>query len=308
MKRKITKIWREIKKPLLRLYYLFPAYRAGVSSKAYAAFEKHRNAISLAENGKVAIPYLEIDVVIGCNLKCEQCSHLSPFRKGLVPADELLQWFRSWSEKIEPAELDLLGGEPLLHPELPRILRESVKIWDQTEIKLITNGFMFAKVAPEVFRALEETQIQVVISDHCSSEADKMKFEEAISKLRNTSVRYKIRKSNRKWIVQYNTNPEGVACMFSSRPKRAWETCLSKTCVALANNKLYKCAVLSSMIEGVAENALSRKNWSAAFTYKPLTLEAAPREIMEHLLRREVPACTICPDRKIYIEPKQIVK
>lgn len=303
---RLKKFWREIKKPFARLYYFVPSRRAGVSSKAYANFQTHCNAVAFAEDGRVGLPYLEIDIVIGCNLKCEQCSHLSPFRKGFVPAGELLEWFRLWSEKIVPRELNLLGGEPLLHPELPRILRESRKIWDQTEIKLVTNGFMFSKVSPEVLEALEQTQIAVVISDHSSNAGEKQKFEEAIAKLKNYSIKYKIRKSNQKWIVQYNTSPDGTPRMFSSNPKKAWETCLSKTCIALANNKLYKCAVLASIIEGVLENTFSRENWRTAFAYKPLTLDATSQEIIDHLTCREVPACAICPDKKIYVEPRQI--
>ena len=305
--KKIAKLWREVKKPLARLYYYVPARQAGISPKAYTNFENHRKIVSAHKNEKVQLPYLEIDIVIGCNLKCEQCSHLSPFRRGIVPADDVLQWFRLWSEKILPKKLDILGGEPLLHPELPRILRESKEIWPQTEIELVTNGFMFSKVSQDVFHALEETQISVIISDHSNSESEKEKFAEAISKLRGYSIRHKIRKSNRKWIVQYDKTPDGVPRMFSSNPRKAWDMCLSKTCISLANNKLYKCAVLASIIEGVSENSLKKENWTNALSYQPLTLDASREEIVEHLMQREIRACTICPDKKIWLEPSQIV-
>jgi len=304
----LVKLWREIKKPLARFYYFVPAYQAGISSKAFAHFELHRNVISIGDDGRVVLPYLEIDIVIGCNLKCEQCSHLSPFRKGFVSADNVLSWFRLWSEKIVPQKLDLLGGEPLLHPDLPRILRETRKIWPQTEIELVTNGYMFSKVSTEVFEALEETQIRVIISNHSSCEWEQQQFNEAISKLQNRSFQYKIRKSNQKWMVQYNQTPEGTPMMFSSDPAAAWGVCLSKTCISLANNKLYKCAVLASILEGISENALSRENWSRALPYKPLTLEAGSQEIVEHLNCRQVPACSICPGKKIWIKPAQLAK
>jgi len=71
---------------------------------------------------------------------------------------------------------------------------------------------------------------------------------------------------------------------------------------------LYKCAVLASIIEGVSEGAFSQENWSSALSYKPLTLEASSQEIVEHLSCRQVPACSICPDKKIWTSPKQIVK
>ena len=304
----ISKLWREIKKPLARLYYFVRAYNMGLSSRAFSHFELHRNAISLRNDGKVKLPYLETDIVIGCNLKCEQCSHLSPFRKGVVPADDVIRWFRLWSEKIVPKKLALLGGEPLLHPELPRILRETKSIWPQTVIELVTNGLLFSKVASDVLEALEETQIKVVISNHSSSESEQQTFQTAISRLHQSSVNYKIRNSNQKWRVQYNKTPDGTPVEFSGNPKTAWEICISKTCIALANNQLYKCSILAGILEGVSENALSREHWSSAFSYQPLTLDASHREIVDHLKCRQITACTICPDKKIMITPIQMLK
>jgi organic radical activating enzyme len=302
----LTKIWREVKKPFARLYYIASARKAGISAKTFAHFEMHRNTIAIGNDGKVTLPYLEIDIAIGCNLKCVHCSHLSPFRKGIVPADDVIHWFQLWSEKIAPKKLNLLGGEPLLHPELPRILRETKRIWSQTEIGLVSNGFMFSKVSADVFEALEETQISVTISDHSANESERRAFIEAVSRLRNHSFAYKIRKSNRKWRVQYNQTTEGIPTMFSSDPKTAWDICTGKTCIALAHNKLYKCAVLASIIEGVSETTFSPAHWSSALTYKPLTLEADSQEIAEHLSRRQVPACSICPAQKILVKPQQI--
>ena len=109
-------------------------------------------------------------------------------------------------------------------------------------------------------------------------------------------------------MVQYDQTVDGVPRMFSSDPKAAWSICRAKTCLALADNKLYKCAVLASMIEGVAENALQKENWSSALTYSPLTLESAPQEIVEHLNRRHIPECTICPGEYQCVSPRQLFK
>jgi len=308
MKKTLSKLWREIKKPLARLYYFAQARKAGASPNTFAKFEPYKNAISICDDGKVALPYLEIDIVIGCNLKCEHCTHLSPFRKGFVPADEVIRWFRLWSEKISLGNLGLLGGEPLLHPELPRILRESKAIWSQTGISLTTNGLLFSRVSSDVFKALEETQIPVIISNHSSNESEQRQFVEAVAGLQKVSFPYKIRKSHRKWMTLYDKTSDGTPTMFSSAPQAAWDACLSKMCPLLANNKLYKCSILGSVIEGISEGALSQEHWSSALSYKPLTLEASSQEIVEHLSCRQVPACSICPDKKRWISPKQIVK
>lgn len=83
---------------------------------------------------------LEIHVVDHCNLDCVGCSHESPllckrFEEPRLLSDSL---HRLWESYHAPL-IKLLGGEPLLHPDLPSIIRE-VRQRTDSRIRLVTNG------------------------------------------------------------------------------------------------------------------------------------------------------------------------
>jgi molybdenum cofactor biosynthesis enzyme MoaA len=64
---------------------------------------------------------------------------------GIVSVDELVETFRAWHHKVLPDRLRVVGGEPLLHPELETILPELHHYWPNARIDLLTNGLLFPK-------------------------------------------------------------------------------------------------------------------------------------------------------------------
>ena len=92
------------------------------------------------KDGRVGMMQVSSLIVRGCNLRCEFCTTFSAYRKGVVPADELIASYVEWRKKLKPRFFILSGGEPLLHPELGRIVRESAAIWNDSKLWLGTNG------------------------------------------------------------------------------------------------------------------------------------------------------------------------
>lgn len=97
------------------------------------------------------IDYLEIPVALGCNLKCRACSHFS----NLAPTDLLADLavferdLRRLRELLPVIHMiRLLGGEPLLHPELEQFLRTARSCYPDADIRIVTNGLLLPK-APE---------------------------------------------------------------------------------------------------------------------------------------------------------------
>lgn len=87
------------------------------------------------------------DVVETCNLRCPTCfAESSPDLAGVVPVEDLLANLDQRLER-EGGRLDVLmlsGGEPTLHPELPRLLDE-VGRRDVVRILVNTNGIRVAR-------------------------------------------------------------------------------------------------------------------------------------------------------------------
>ena len=260
----------------------------------------------ILDDGRVNIPYFEIDVVLGCNLRCYYCTHLSPYRKGFVPTEKILHWFETWNKKIRPNKMQLLGGEPLLHPDLATVVLESRKIWNDSTLGLVTNGLLIHQAPQNILDALREAKFYVGISDHSGADLPRDKVISGVARLKENGVPYQLWPSNDSWYVQHRWNENNVPIPYQSPVCDAWSICLSKHHPSLANNQLYKCAILASMIEGVKEGSLSPLLWKDAVTYRPLSPDVDANTILEHFRTNEIRECSICPDRVYITEMKQM--
>lgn len=98
----------------------------------------------------IRIPHLETDVTVACQLSCVACNHMvSMWRQhGVWKAnpDQIKKDLLHLSSFLHADKWGALGGEPLLHPELPlitRIVKDSgicdcVEVW--------TNGLLLEKM------------------------------------------------------------------------------------------------------------------------------------------------------------------
>ncbi len=72
-------------------------------------------------NGRVETRALEYHIVDHCNLRCDQCCSFSPMLKSWqVDPDQFEKDLLQVGKFVAPSFLKIVGGEPLLHPELPR--------------------------------------------------------------------------------------------------------------------------------------------------------------------------------------------
>ena len=255
---------------------------------------------------RVSTPYCEIDIVHGCNLRCTQCSHFSPYRSGLSTKEDIIGWFTMWKQKIRPNVINLLGGEPFLHPDLSEIIRESSRIFPDSKIEVTTNGLLLPRIDSAVFEALREARVKVIVSDHSGADIPYQQVLDSIGILRKQNVHYMVRESNKLWHASSRRNDDDVPIPFQSNPKLAWTACVAKNCKSLMNNKLYKCSILANIAKSVEEGVLSPNLWQTALTYKPLTLDSTLEEIAAHFNTREIPECSNCPEQLTFVENKQL--
>lgn len=90
---------------------------------------------------------LEIHVVDHCNLKCAGCNHFSPLAEpNFITVQDFVENLTLVAEKLPTIKtLLLLGGEPLLHPNLLELCQVARKILPNTTIAVLTNGIILNK-------------------------------------------------------------------------------------------------------------------------------------------------------------------
>jgi len=116
------------------------------------------------------IRYLEHHIVDHCNLKCAGCSHFSPL---CGPWFENIEDFkRDFGKLAELTEgnvgiIRLMGGEPLLHPDLHEFLIACRNLFPNTHIELVTNGILLpSKKDKGLLEVCNDFGIVVCVSDY----------------------------------------------------------------------------------------------------------------------------------------------
>ncbi len=114
-------------------------------------------------DGLVHNEAIEINAVHGCNLTCRGCSHQSPLLSPRSIADPAAT-HRSLSDLATVYRADrvrILGGEPLLHPDLLGLVAAVRESGIAERLRLVTNGVLLDRASPDLWAALDEMYISI---------------------------------------------------------------------------------------------------------------------------------------------------
>ena len=105
---------------------------------------------------------MEVNAVHHCNLRCRSCVHLSPMMSPhFVDPERLSGDAQLLSESYRARTVKVLGGEPLLHPELVTILRGLRASGVADRILVCTNGLLLERYGAELWREVDEIEISL---------------------------------------------------------------------------------------------------------------------------------------------------
>lgn len=105
---------------------------------------------------------IEYNLTEHCNLSCYSCDHASP----LLPTkfarlEDFSRDLTALARVFHASQLRILGGEPLLHPELPFFLAEARRIGIADRIAIFTNGVRLHQAPDELWDLIDELWISV---------------------------------------------------------------------------------------------------------------------------------------------------
>lgn len=113
------------------------------------------------------LPHLEIQVAEHCNLNCASCTHFSPLAE---PSFIDKYEFFLQLKKVEPIfsgnckSLKIMGGEPLLHPEIDVLLGLARRAMPNIRLTLQTNGILLSTISDEFWIACHDNNVLVRIT------------------------------------------------------------------------------------------------------------------------------------------------
>lgn len=111
------------------------------------------------------LAFFVLGIVEHCNLRCKGCDHFAAIaRKRFISLDDITRDLARMSELFDAdvREMRVLGGEPLLHPQLKQILAETRKYLPDTKIDLTTNGILLPRQDETFWTVCRENRICIV--------------------------------------------------------------------------------------------------------------------------------------------------
>lgn len=112
--------------------------------------------------GRVQTRSLEAHIVDHCNLSCAECCSLSPLLpKWFASPEELGRDLAIASDFLAPAVFKLVGGEPLLHPNIATMAKIAVESAIAPRISLTTNGLLLGRMEDDLWRHLDAMTVSL---------------------------------------------------------------------------------------------------------------------------------------------------
>ena len=261
----------------------------------------------------IDIKVLDFPILSNCNLRCDNCSSYSNLNvEGVVQSlSQGKKDLVNWKKYINPIRLQILGGEPLLHKELPNFIKIAREIYPDTDLRIYTNGLLL-KRHKNLKKVLQENDCMLVISVHSVEEKYKTLLHNNLSEFLDNDmyttanksvvsfakvfetqgIKVELRDMVHHWSMVYK---KGIK-PFNSDYKKAHEVCMWTHCTQLYKSKLWKCTQ-TAFFDDLMRRINNHEDWEQYKNmYTPLSHDD-PEHIKEkwfsEFLQPE-PVCSMC--------------
>jgi MoaA/NifB/PqqE/SkfB family radical SAM enzyme len=240
------------------------------------------------------LDYLEVHLTNHCNLNCAYCCHFSPIAEEyFMPIEQ----FKSDFERLailsggNIRRIRLMGGEPLLHPDIKGFIKIARKNFPKYQIAIHTNGILLNKMEEEFWKTCAENNVEIIITNY------PVKIDYTL--LNNLAVKNKvILRADIDTDIKYFRNMT-MDLKGTQSYKKSWHDCIhANACTNLFEGKLYTCDILAH-----SKHLAKYFNISFEYTNKDY-VDIYKEKSMDNILKKlskPIPFCRYCSpkDRKI---------
>lgn len=200
----------------------------------------------MKQSGQLYLHHVNINITDQCTLRCRDCSLLIPYykTKKQYPLPEVLDGINKLFQIVDYVqEVHLIGGEPLLYPELSELISEIGKQYRHKigEFAIATNGTITP--SREICQAAQKHKVFFTISDYTGSPAfsGRVNIPALLQHLELNSVEYRL--GNKSMWFDFNTSLEDSSASITE-PSAIYQDKFQKCFFrnrGLYLNKLYYC-------------------------------------------------------------------
>lgn len=239
---------------------------------------------------------VEFHLVDHCNLNCAHCDHFSPLaEKNFVDIKEVEKDFTKLRKIFDRiGKIYILGGEPLLHPNITEVFKPLRNLYPQSEIIIITNGIMLDKLGENFWQELRNYDITLSMTEYPLN----IDYKKYIEKCDSLGIKSYFFSMGRARMQKMNLDYKG-----RSSKNRAFEKCTRKRCHFIRDSKLYICTPAPN-IEFL--NRYFKLNFPLTKRdYIDLDREKSASKI-NYLLSKPINFCRYCSDKSLDSEKYRV--
>ena len=225
------------------------------------------------------ILYLETHVCDHCNLNCKSCTHFCPLvtEPTFTDLERYTQDIQTLSKKLAIRTIRLMGGEPLLHPQINDFIRVTREAYPHSRLFIVTNGLLLLKMPEAFWETLQTYRVRIHWSKYPPL---KERFAEIENRLRKARVSY------HGGDASYFGNFSAFGSDDQTDPQEAFKACGNR-CHNLYRGKLYTCPAcyVFRANDYFKANHEIPEGWDIyQYTGKEL----------QHFLNKPIPFCRYC--------------
>jgi len=261
------------------------------------------------------IPFLEWMITTSCDLACPGCDRFIDHNHNWTEDFSLIEErMESWSQDLDPDNITLIGGEPLIHPKIYDIIKTSRKYFDHARIEVYTNGLLLPKKPRLVENLLKIGNGKISLTFHNKQPEVRSKIEENVRKFIFKDYMWRQVNSNT-WQYKdltfeyndttdggwydYRRNLNGLLKPFDDKdPAASYGACGVNIFPIIYDGRLYKCPPISMLHTHLEKfNRLDDPDWQPYLKYKGLGEERTEKQLEEFVDNIHNPheICGMCP-------------
>jgi organic radical activating enzyme len=277
---------------------------------------------------RILIDRLEFYITNVCNLTCSGCNRYNNYKfSGWESWDEAEPILTQWAKKIQIRHPVILGGEPLLNPDIAKWITGIRRLWPEySGVQVQSNGTRIDR-ARGLYDALDpEEGNWIGISIHNHDDRD-----EIFNRIRNFLTEpvtltqdpadpigsdYQFLDKNKRKVHAWMSNkfvqsniielPSGGFTLYQSNPDLAHENCTFRRFknYHIIRGKIYKCGPVALMPEFDQQYPfeISAEDRTLLQSYRPLSVDEFDSQGKEFFqnIDNVIPQCKFCPESYEY--------
>lgn len=187
-----------------------------------------------------------------CNLNCYSCNHFSPLaKKTFLDIEEFKKDFKRMSE-LTAGHVDiisLMGGEPLLHPQINEFIQSARNYFPNSNIQVVTNAILLNNMDNNFWEVCSKNKIWL----SCTEYPIKINWDEIREKAKKFNVTIYFLSNNGANEIQTYTpcNKDNKTSWYypldiegKQNIEENFLNCKeANSCIHLRHGKLYTCCV-----------------------------------------------------------------